>query len=156
MAIWQVDFFIIPKKYINTIGNIKITEDNTFDDGIFWEKEHVDPSIFKPINNILPEKKPWADYLVLFGHEASNTLHVIVENNSVVSVSFRIDFTSDYEYIVRGIIEFCIANSFIILDQDLNVVPLNFEQMKEVIEKAPQVKRYNELLEGQKEKNQQK
>ena len=85
-------------------------------------------------------------YITLFGSENSNRMEVISENGIVESVSFRIDFTSNYEFVLKGIIEFCILKGLIILDQNLQMVPLNYEIAKNIVENAPQVETYDYML----------
>ncbi|MEY3241807.1 MAG: hypothetical protein RIR11_3246 [Bacteroidota bacterium] len=145
MALWQVGFFILPKDYKSQISNLKISDEFTFDDAPFWHENKTSPDYFEGIDKFLQKNKSWADYITLYGHENSNRFEVISENNIVESVSFRIDFTSDYEFVLNGIIEFCILNGLIILDENLNIVPLNLETAKSIIIHAPQVLKYNNL-----------
>jgi hypothetical protein len=145
MALWQVGFFILPKRSLELCDKFDFSGEHSFDDSPFWQLEKVSLDFFVPVNSILPQTKSWGDYLVLYGNENSNRFEVVFEKDTVESVSFRIDFTSNYEPILSQIIEFCILNNLIILDEELNVVPLNFEQARSVVENAPQVKKYNEL-----------
>jgi len=84
--------------------------------------------------------------LLIFGNLESNCFEIYSENNLVQSVSFRINFTINYETILNQIVGFCILKGLMILDESLNIVPLNVEIVKSVILNAPQVKRYNQLL----------
>jgi len=146
MALWQVDFFILPKVGLSEISNLKISEDLTFDNASFWEAHKTSIDFFEGMGEILPKTKSWADYITLFGSENSNRMEVISENGIVESVSFRIDFTSNYEFVLKGIIEFCILKGLIILDQNLQMVPLNYEIAKNIVENAPQVETYDYML----------
>jgi hypothetical protein len=82
----------------------------------------------------------------MYGSEESNRFEVLCENNNVVSVSFRIDFTTEYEIVLRQILEFCILKGLAILDESLRVVPLSFEAAKSVVDNSVQIKKYNKLL----------
>lgn len=146
MAIWQVGFFVLPKVCISEIRNLKISNEFTFDDAPFWSAHKTTIDYFEDIGVLLPKNKSWADYITLFGNENSNRFEIVSENNIVESVAFRIDFTSHYEGLLHGIIEFCILKGLIILDEELNIVPLNYESAKSIIENAPQIKKYNELI----------
>lgn len=147
MALWQIGFFVLPKESIKHIDSFKVSDEHTFDDAPYWNTKRISPSLFNPIGFFLPQSKSWAEYLTMYGDENSNRFEIVSENDIVESVSFRIDFTSDYEKILNEIIEFCILNGLIILDEDLNLVPLNNEQVQSIIRNSPQVKRYNELSE---------
>ncbi|MFZ4476143.1 MAG: hypothetical protein ACOYPR_13175 [Saprospiraceae bacterium] len=146
MAIWQVSFFIIPKVSLSEISNLKISEDLIFDDASFWDANKTNIDFFEEMGDILPKSKSWSNYITLFGSENSNRVEVLSKDGIVESVSFRIDFTSNYEFVLQGIIEFCILKGLIILDQNLQMVPLNYEIAKNFVEKAPEVETYDYLL----------
>jgi hypothetical protein len=84
----------------------------------------------------------------LYGNQESNFFQVIFENNIVLSVSFRIDYTSNYEPILNQIVEYCLHRGLIILDEDLNLVPFNLETFAGIIYNSPQVKMYKKLSKG--------
>lgn len=149
MALWQVGFFILPKESIEYLDSFEVSDEHTFDDTSFWKTKKINPSFFNPIGFFLPQSKSWAKYLTIYGDENSNRFEIVSENNIVESVSFRVDFTSDYESVLNEIIEFCILNGLIILDEGLNLVPLNFELANSSIKNAPQIKKYNDLLNNQ-------
>jgi hypothetical protein len=153
MAIWQVGFFVLPKESIEHIDSFEVSDEHTFDDAPYWKPKRINPSFFDSIGFFLPKSKSWAEYLTIYGSENSNRFEIVSENDIVESVSFRIDFTSDYEKALGEIIEFCILNGLIILDEALNLVPLNFETTNNLIKLAPQVKKYNDLSSGDTAKN---
>lgn len=148
MALWQIDFFVIPNS--DWIKNTKFESmrEYGFDDAPSWKERNVTLSFFDVVYEILPKGKSWNSNIIIFGNEDSNRMDVLIENNIVESVGLRIDFTSNYEPILNQLIEFFILNGLLVLDQDLNVVPLNFESFKGVIENAPQVKKYR-IFSGQ-------
>lgn len=146
MALWQIGFFILPHDALDNQEFFNISEEHCFDDSPCWIPKKMPVSMFDPIGSFLPKSKSWADYLIMFGTENSNRLTIVQEAHLIESVSFRIDFTSAYSDVLRQIIEFCIQNRLIILDNDLRGVPLNFEAAKRVVENAPEVKKYNSLL----------
>ena len=147
MAIWQYTFYILPKVGIDILApNRQFKNEGGFDDEYFWKLNPINRVFFEAINMILPKNKSWSDKIDLYGNQESNCLEILIENEDVISASFRIDFTSDYEPILNGILEFLIHNGLIIIDESLEEVLLNFETVKEVIHNSPQFKRYKELL----------
>jgi hypothetical protein len=64
----------------------------------------------------------------------------------IVSVNFRIDFTTDYENILNALIKFLMFKDFAVLDENLNVLTLDFEVMKDVITNSPQRRKYRTLF----------
>src|SRR6187401_1842092 len=97
MALWQVGFFVLPKESIEYIDSFKVSDENTFDDSPYWEANRINPSLFKPIGFFLPQSISWTEHLTMYGDENSNRFEIVSENDIVESVSFRIDFMSDYK-----------------------------------------------------------
>ena len=147
MALWQYMFHVLPKEAVqNTSTDFNfINDEEGFDDAPFWENLQIECSFFENISKILPRGKSWSEMRILYGNQESNCFEVLFENNMVVSVSFRIDFTSKYELILNELIEFFILNGLIILDENLNILPLNIEIIEGVIKNSPQFKKYDEL-----------
>jgi hypothetical protein len=152
MAIWQISFFITPESGISWHLMAKINEENLFDDSDTWLKEQISPNFFESIDAILPKSISWCNKISLFGAENGNRLEVLENDQIVESVSLRIDFTSDYEDVLRQIIEFCALNGLRIVSSNFEILPLNFEAINYVIRNAPQVKKYVELLNATKGK----
>jgi hypothetical protein len=149
MALWQYTFQVITKESFEFLHKDFIPSfgDYGFDDEPYWRLKLIDKSYFERIDTIIEKNKSWSNEVDLYGYQESNCFEVFfeVETNVVISVSFRIDFTSDYEQVLSSIIEFCILKGLIVLDEKLKVVPLNLELSKSIIENSPQVKKYNEL-----------
>lgn len=147
MAIWQYKFIVLPKSSISANDlKLEVSDDGFYKDDLYWSKSPTSVFFFADINKIMPEGESWSNDLLIFGNLESNCFEIYSENNLVQSVSFRINFTINYETILNQIVEFCILKGLIILDESLNIVPLNVEIVKSVILNAPQVKRYNQLL----------
>ncbi|THF48480.1 MULTISPECIES: hypothetical protein [Flavobacterium] len=150
MAIWQYTFQVLPKESVNTLAedfSFNYTDEG-FDDELFWENYPLKKGFFNKINSILEKTKSWSNDIDLYGNQESNCFEVLSDNEgNVLSVSFRLDFTSNYESILRHILEFCSLNGLVILDEGLNIVPLNHGQVLSVIRNSQQMKRYKELSE---------
>lgn len=148
MAIWQYTFQVLPKESINTLTNDSFfnSADEGFDDELLWKQYPLKKGFFNKINSILKKTKSWSSDIDLYGNQESNCFEVLSDSEgNAISVSFRIDFTSNYEFILSHVIEFCGLNGLLILDEGLNIVPWNYEQVKNIIKNSPQVKKYNEL-----------
>ena len=148
MALWQIDFFVLPK---SNIEEVKLGfQEYGFDDAPFWENVCMPKLFFDPISSILPIGKSWRKSIIMYGTENSNRMEIFGITDIVESVSLRIDFTIKYESILSQLIEFFILNGLMVLDQELNLVPLNLESFKAVIENAPQVRKYRLLARQEK------
>jgi hypothetical protein len=144
MALWQISFSIIPKNY--TEDKIRANQiEDWFNDDEFWQGAEITESIFSSINSVLPKTNSWSDSMILYGEEESNCLNIVIEKNYVESVSFRIDFRTNYENIVRNIIELCITNGFNIMNDSHSIIPLNFESINSIIQESPQIGIYIKL-----------
>ena len=126
---------------------MKKDEDGLFEDDIFWKNSVTNIALFKPLEVVLSKAVSWSPKVTILGNVNSNTIDIGFENNIVDSVSFRIDFTSNYELALRTIIDFCILNGFMIINNDLQKMPLNFEAFKQEIEKSQQIQTYRRLSE---------
>jgi hypothetical protein len=147
MALWQYTFIVLPRKSIETFppGFSFTKDEDGFDDAPFWVEQSIKCDFFKDIDSILPIGKSWSKDINLYGNQESNCFEVLFENGLVLSVSFRIDFTSHYDDVLNALIEFCIFKGLLILDENLKITPLNFEVIKHLIENSPQVKKYKTL-----------
>lgn len=150
MALWQYTFHILTKESLCffPIGINHSFDDYLFDDEPYWQYKPVNKCYFDEIGNILQKNKSWSKKINLYGDEQSNCFEVLFdgETNNVISVSFRIDYTSNYELVLREIIEFCVLKNLIILDENVQVLSLNYESIKSIIDNSPQVKRYKKLM----------
>jgi len=152
MAIWQYNFLVVPNNSFeaDTIQNL-IDEDGFFDDELLWLKSRCQSNEFDNIGKILQKGKSWTDIITLYGEQDSNRFEVYVnEDNLVFSVSFRIDIRTQYEEILRSLIEFFISNSLTVLDEDLNKIALNYLSFQSIIENSPQGEKYKILSNGNK------
>ncbi|KQR67243.1 hypothetical protein [Pedobacter sp. Leaf176] len=147
MALWHYSFIVIPKEETNMFvweDKFKNSEYG-FDDAPFWDFKLYDKSVFYELSKILPREDSWHSNIELYGNENSNNIEVYVDFKRIKSVSLRIDFRSNYSFILIEIIEFFILNGFTMLDENLELVILNFEIIKSIIDNSSQFKKYNEL-----------
>ena len=147
MALWQYTFIVLPnkKELIHSSNLGAFMTDDGFDDSLFWVDPPINATLFDDIANILPPMRSWSKNILLYGKQESNCFEVLVENEFAVSVDFRIDFTSDYETILRKLLESLLYKGVIIIDQDHNILPLNFEAFRSVFINSHQYHLYNKL-----------
>jgi hypothetical protein len=140
MAIWQYNFIVIPKSVFDRKdGSLEnyLDAEGFLDDESCWLFEPVEVDFFEEMKKVLPENKSWSNDIILFGNQDSNRLEVYKnESNQVISVSFRIDYTTEYEDILRSIIRFIELNDLAILDENLELLDNNFITIKTHIENS--------------------
>ncbi len=153
MAIWQYTFHVLPKESIKTLSpdhHFKKNE-RQFDDEFYWKLNPINKTFFRSMQNILPKNKSWSNEIDLYGAQESNCFEVLSDDKrNVLSVSFRIDFRNKYESILNYIIEFCSLNGLAILDEELNILPLNYEQVHNIIRTSSQARKYHEFFKSDK------
>lgn len=150
MALWQYTFHILPKESVETLLDshpLSISDDG-FDDSVYWEFKPVRRDVFKKIGQILPETRSWCSDIDQYGSLESNCFEVLHENERVLSASFRIDYTTNYEPLLRLLIEFLVLHDMALLDEEFNVLHMNVETIHQVIGHSQQVKTYQRFLEG--------
>jgi len=146
MAIWQYTFLILPNKAYTDLsveGDLGTPKD--FDAKTLWMYDRFSPNQFNFLSQLLPINKSWSKSIILFGKEDTNCVEISVEDSFVIDVSLRIDFTTDYTHLLTDIVEFCIIKGFIMVDEQLNVVPLQVLEIVTLIEHSPQRKKFNIL-----------
>ena len=150
MALWQYSFFILPKPILQTQFVFKHEEEGfgVFDDEPYWLNAKVPCNIFLDIESFLPKGETWSEKLTVYGNIDSNCLEVFCQNGVVSSASLRIDFTTNYEPLLRTLIEYFISQGFILLDEELHPVALNYESAKHIIESSTQVSTYKRRSNG--------
>ncbi len=145
MAIWQCSFHIIPKL---KGSEIKTSEFGLLDDEELWKEVGVSPLYFEDIALVLKKNKSWSDNIDLYGQHESNRFEVFLESGVVAGVTFRIDFRTDYEKVLKGIIEFCIKKELSVLDSDLKPLTLNFLSLNTKITNSHNKDNFERLSEG--------
>ncbi|EKY18903.1 hypothetical protein [Capnocytophaga sp. oral taxon 326] len=66
-------------------------------------------------------------------------MEVYNENEYVISVSFRVDFRTDYSSILKQIVSFCLKKDLLLIDEELKVVPLDFEIINKCFENRKRI-----------------
>ncbi len=148
MALWQIPFNVYPSEDLD-ISKFVLSEDYFDEDEDAWKKLSVSIDYFDEIKNILPVGKSWSQRLVILGDIESNVFEIgIEEDNTVSSASFRIDFRTDFERIVKKIIDFCIQNNLTVINMEMNEVSLNYETFELAIKQNTQTELYNRLAQN--------
>jgi hypothetical protein len=137
MSLNQIGFFVLPKDCLDETSknnNFELDENGYFDDELIWNKHKIHYSLFNEITEILPLNISWSKNIVLFGDENSNRLEVLFDKNEIIlSVSFRLDFASNYEIILIKLLNFFKSNDLIVIDEKLNLTELKYSIFEEII-----------------------
>lgn len=144
MALWQCTYYLLPMEGVETLsqGSIRSNLQLIFDDEEYWKFKLCSRELFSSINVFLPKQQSWSSDIDLYGSQDSNCVEVFCENNLAYSIRLRIDFLSNYEILLKELIEFCIRMNLIIIDETRNVLELNFSYISDNIYKSNQYKKY--------------
>lgn len=150
MALWQYTFRVIPSVDSHALnGVIHNTEGNRIiTDDVLWDAKKMPLSKLAGLGDILPPGKSWSSNIIIHGDLEKNCIEVYLNGDNVSSMSFRIDFRSEYENILSKLIDLLKEMSLTALSENLTVVPLTFEAMQETIESSPQVSTWRKLSGG--------
>ncbi|WP_298507492.1 hypothetical protein [uncultured Kordia sp.] len=124
-------------------------EDDFFEDDLLWNNSKIS---LKQIDNYLIKKidegESWSKHLKIYGNNEGNYLKIILENGFIASMSFRVNFTIDYSIFLNIIINFCEINKLLIVDNELNILPLDYQIIKDSLENSKVYKNYKSFGNG--------
>jgi len=133
MSIYQNNFFIIPKKgdysLFEGMNLSSFLDDIFFDDEFLWKNNTFNyDDIKKHLLKVgLEIGESWSEDLQIFGDNETNCIKIFIENRKIVSASFRINFLTDFSNFLKDTIEFCKVFNLFIVDNDLNILELDYE-----------------------------
>lgn len=157
MSVYQNTYFVVPRKgnynlFEGLNLNSFIEEDGFFEDDLFWENlKYKYGDIESYLLSVLEVGKSWSKDLKIFGNIDLNSLEILLENNFVVSLSFRVNFKTDYSSFLKEVIEFCKLNDFLIVDNDLNTLVLEHGQINNNIINSKAYNRFKEFFANDKD-----
>lgn len=149
MAIWQYEFHVIPKDSVVTLNpnlNFKVDSEGFFDEEPYWNHAQLKRQSFSEIANFLTPSASWSNQMDLYGNVENTCVQVFFNQEAeiVESMSFRIDVTANYKELLNNFIPFALANRLIVLNENLNMVPLQIEDFEKTIQAG--IDRYNGFL----------
>lgn len=150
MALYQCTYFIVPKTgNYNLFSGLNLDtfkEDVFFEDHYFWNKIELDISkIVGYLVEKFEESESWSEELKVYGDIDHNCIKVLIEENKILSMSFRVDFILDYSLFLYKVIDFCKIFNFLIVDSDLNILDLDFYEIKKNIQISKNFSNYRDL-----------
>lgn len=147
MAIWQYRMILLPKEsLVKHLGELhEKVNDKDYNRIDFWAGTKYSSSIFSYFDQILPKNKSWSDEIILYGDTNSNCIEIVEENDSISEAIIRIDFRTEYSLALNAVLEFCILNSLILLDNNLRIMDLNETNINVQIFNSKEYKKYKVL-----------
>lgn len=145
MAIWQYTFHLLPKQCLKDGASPLLNDDNGVDYSPFWKLFPTTRAAFNGVSAFLKTNKSWSNSIDQYGDIDSNCVEVYFENEMVESVSFRLNYTINYEYVLTEMFDFCVRGEFVLIDEDLELVVFNLESIDAIIRQSSQLKVYKKL-----------
>ena len=88
MAVWQVEFAIVPRRALATKERVQIADLLNTD---WWSSEHLPPGYAQHIGAIAPAGSSWTAELQTWGREDENRVDVWFKNGKAVRMVARVD-----------------------------------------------------------------
>jgi len=150
MALYQCTYFIVPKTgNYNLFPGLNLDtfkDDVFFEDHYFWDESELNISkMLEYLEGEIDEGESWSDDLKIYGDNDHNCINVLIEDNKISSISLRLDFTLDYSLFLHKAIDFCKIFKFLIVDSDLNILNLDFYEIKKNIETSENFSKFRNL-----------
>lgn len=143
MAIWQKTFHIQPKTFIDkNIKSILFDEHGEFDDEVLWDTLQMNINQSNALLNVLPEYKSWSNDIRQFGELEHHCIEVIHEKEIIKSISIRINFCSQYQFIFARLLPIIKSKDWVLLDSDFEIIIKDIHQLKSIIESSQEKKNY--------------
>src|SRR4029079_639518 len=88
MAVWQLEFSIVPRRALATKERVQIADLLNTD---WWSSEHLPPGYAQHIGAIAPAGSSWTAELQTWGREDENRVDVWFKNGKAVRMVARVD-----------------------------------------------------------------
>lgn len=122
MATWQYDLNLISSSDIN---NNEINED-TFDNLKGWNKDSVYQKIINLLSRDMKQSESWSEDVDIWGEEDKTCFKLFFDSGNITEINIRIDLRATQKrYVVNNIIELCEILDAKIVNSELNIIPLN-------------------------------
>jgi len=139
MALWQYAFWVVPKSSVlKTNGHIeKYLTEEIFNSKSFFD-ENCSYDDFSKSITYMEKNKHWCDDASLYGEYDSDCIEIYYKDNTrhIDSIHIRIDLRKEYyKLTVDKLIRSILSSGFIIINEDLNVLPVSEESILDDIGK---------------------
>lgn len=113
MALWQLEFSVIPKEKIIEDTNIK--EINISD---LWNGYKIKESSINKVEEVLKRNKSWSEDIVQLGDVSETVIEIVYENEIIDEITCRLDLRNITKEIVETILNFIDINNLAIIVND--------------------------------------
>lgn len=113
MALWQVEFMMVPKDKIYDNKSI-----SSIDSSNLWSGYEVNKDSIYELEKVLKRTKSWSDSIVQLGKISENVVEILYEGDMVEEVTCKLDLRNLNTNILDVILRFiCINNLAIIANK---------------------------------------
>jgi hypothetical protein len=122
MAIWQYEFYLLPKKRVvdlfSSVPTRLTRQEYELTD--WWEGHNLTSDHEVKVSQILPRQASWSDEIKSWGNEEGNRIDICFDNNTIEEILVRVDVRDiSYQFIDR----------ILSLTRDLNCLLLTEEML---------------------------
>lgn len=122
MAVWQVDFAIVPRRALAATPRVPLRQ---ILDSDWWSTQSLPPGYAQQIGAIAPAGSSWTAELQTWGEEDGNRVDVWFENGRAARISARVDVRRLDAKFGATLLQFArVADAVLVRQDGLVVEPL--------------------------------
>ena len=110
MALWQIEFIIIPREKI--IENTNVEEINSAD---LWNGYKIKECSINQVEQVLKRNKSWSEDIVQLGYTSETVIEIMYDNDRIEEITCRLDLRNITKEIVETILNFIDINNLAVI-----------------------------------------
>ena len=138
MALWQLEFSVIPKEKITEDTNIE--EINISD---LWNGYKIEESSINKVEEVLKRNKSWSEDIVQLGDVSETVIEIVYENEIIDEITCRVDLRNITKEIVEIILNFIDINNLAIIVNDKIYTNITKGLLRDIINESDAYKFIN-------------
>lgn len=138
MALWQLEFSVIPKEKI--IEDTNIEEINISN---LWNGYKIKESSINKVEEVLKRNKSWSEDIVQLGDVSETVIEIVYENEIIDEITCRVDLRNITKEIVEIILNFIDINNLAIIVNDKIYTNITKGLLRDIINESDAYKFIN-------------
>ncbi len=130
MAIWQVTVGLVPRAWVEMVGNVPAMlydADGYYDTSIAWRQNQPKVDLDVLISKVLPATESSIDEMKFWGDETKSDIRVCYDGNTVESIQVRIDTRVDSIELCLKVVEVAQALDCCLFFPEARLISIPYE-----------------------------
>ncbi|EJO5348895.1 hypothetical protein NRP93_003035 [Clostridium botulinum] len=128
MALWQVDFIIVPKEKVSKESNVE--EINIVE---LWNYYKIKKDSINQVEKVLNRKKSWNEDIVQLGEIDETVIEIVYDGDRIEEITCRLDLRNINIKVVDTILNFININNLAVITNNLVYTNITKELMIEIV-----------------------